>query len=106
MAGADFARWFEGFRADFPWLPDSLARHYGHSYGTRARALLEGAASLDDLGRHFGGELYEREARWLAREEWARSAEDVLERRTKHGIFLSASQRKAFAEWLELSLAA
>jgi glycerol-3-phosphate dehydrogenase len=106
MEGADFERWFAAFRADFPWLPDSLARHYGHGYGTRARALLEGAASLDDLGRHFGGDLYEREARWLAREEWARSAEDVLERRTKHGIFLSASQREAFAEWLELSLAA
>jgi len=106
MEGGDFERWFQAFRADFPWLPDRLARHYGHAYGTRVTALLEGATSLDDLGRHFGGELYEREARWLVHEEWARSADDVLDRRTKHGIFLSEAQRAAFAEWLDSSRAA
>ena len=50
--------------------------------------------------------FYEREARFLLRAEWARSAEDILDRRTKHGLHLSAGERAAFerlAVWLERS---
>ena len=46
-------------------MPAVLARHYARLYGTRARELLDGAGSLADLGRHFGGLLYEREASYL-----------------------------------------
>ena len=47
-------------------------RHYGRLYGTRAEALLDEPQALGDLGRHFGALLYEREARFLCAEEWAR----------------------------------
>ncbi|HXW19001.1 MAG TPA: glycerol-3-phosphate dehydrogenase, partial [Roseiarcus sp.] len=50
-------------------------------------------------GRHFGGGLYEREARFLTREEWALEASDILERRTKHALRLSATERAAFEGW-------
>ena len=53
------------------------------------------------LGRHFGGLLYEREIRYLQREEWAQTAEDVLDRRTKHGLALSPRQREAVAEAMD-----
>ena len=59
------------------------------------------AASIGDLGRHFGGSLYEREARFLIAEEWARDAADILERRTKHGLHLSDAERDAFLSWIE-----
>jgi glycerol-3-phosphate dehydrogenase len=100
MPDADFEGWLAGFRAARPWLPEPLARHYGRLYGTRAEKLLAGAGSPNDLGQHFGGLLYEREARFLIAEEWAETAEDILERRTKHGLHLTREQAAAFADWL------
>ncbi|MEA2782967.1 MAG: D-erythritol 1-phosphate dehydrogenase [Rhodospirillaceae bacterium] len=100
IANADFAAWLENFRATRPWLPPALARHYGRLYGTRAQLLLGDAERLDDLGRHFGGLLYEREALFLMSEEWAETAEDILDRRTKHGLHLDTTARKEFADWL------
>ena len=38
--------------------------------------------------------------------EWARTAEDILTRRTKHGLFLTGDEKAAFADWLRLSAAA
>jgi glycerol-3-phosphate dehydrogenase len=97
---ADFEGWLRGFRNRHPWLPVPLARHYGRLYGTRAEALLDDAQAMNDLGRHFGGLLHEREARFLIAEEWAQTAEDILDRRTKHGLHLSPTEREAFAAWL------
>ena len=58
------------------------------------------AGSPADLGRHFGARLYEREARYLIEREWALTADDVLERRTKHGLHLSPGERATFAAWM------
>jgi D-erythritol 1-phosphate dehydrogenase len=98
---ADFEGWLARFRAAHPWLPADLARHYGRLYGTRAFDLLRGVEGVDGLGRHFGGRLHEREARFLAGEEWAERAEDVLHRRTKHYLHLTPAERRAFADWFE-----
>ncbi len=101
MPDADFDRWLADFRKRFPWLPADLARHYARLYGTRAEALIAGAGSLADLGKHFGALFYEREARFLQATEWAVSAEDILERRTKHGLHLDPAGRAAFERWLQ-----
>ncbi len=100
IPGADFEGWLRRFRVQRPWLPSALARHYGRLYGTRAGELLAGATSLEQLGRHFGGLLYEREARFLLAEEWARTADDILTRRTKHYLHLTQVERRAFSAWL------
>ncbi|MBO0902444.1 glycerol-3-phosphate dehydrogenase [Jiella sonneratiae] len=100
MPGADFERFLSGFRSRHRSLPADLARHYARLYGTRAERLLDGAASAAELGRHFGGLLYEREVAYLMDEEWAQSAADVLERRTKHGLRLDAAQRAALEAWI------
>ena len=65
------------------------------------RALLAGAKAIGDLGRHFGGTLYEREARFLRDQEWAETADDILDRRTKHGLHLTPAERDAFEVWLQ-----
>jgi glycerol-3-phosphate dehydrogenase len=52
-----------------------------------------------DLGRHFGGLLYEVEVRYLVEKEWAQQPEDVLWRRTKHRLHLSDAQQQAFSDW-------
>jgi glycerol-3-phosphate dehydrogenase len=101
LPNADFEQFLSDLHAEFPWLSPSLLKHYARSYGTRARKLLAGAASEADLGRHFGPDFYEREARFLIETEWARTAADILERRTKHGLRLDAAERKAFEEWVE-----
>ena len=62
--------------------------------------LLEDVRTVADLGRHFGGCLYETEVRYLIADEWAVEADDVLWRRTKEGLHMTESQRLAFARWL------
>jgi glycerol-3-phosphate dehydrogenase len=100
IADADYERWLVGFKARHDGLPETLADHYGRLYGTRADLLLEGARGTGDLGRHFGALLYEREAAFLIAEEWAETAEDILERRSKHGLHLTLAERQGFADWL------
>ncbi len=97
---ADFTAWYPAFRARWPWLPEPLARHYAHAYGTEADRLLAGACAMPDLGVHFGGLFHEREAQWLLAQEWAQTAEDLLFRRTKHGVFLTPQDCDGVARWL------
>ncbi len=101
IPNADFGGFLAGLRADVPWLPVDLAHHYARLYGTRARALLGDARGLADLGRPMGGLLYEREARFLKDTEWARTAADILTRRTKHGLHLSDAEKRGFEEWMQ-----
>ena len=60
------------------------------------------AAALADLGRHFGAGLYEAELRWLSDREFARTADDVLWRRTKLGLVMTKQEQKALADWIAL----
>jgi glycerol-3-phosphate dehydrogenase len=82
-------------------MPRSLLQHYGRHYGARTRNLVGAATALAGLGQHFGGDLYEAEVRYLIAHEWARTAEDVLTRRTKHNLHLTAAQQAAFTDWMQ-----
>lgn len=86
FADADFDRFLLGFHADYPWLPPRFALRLAHAYGTAARTVLGAARRLDDLGEHFGGDLYRAEVDYLIREEWACCASDILWRRSKLGL--------------------
>ena len=92
---ADFDAFLRDFRHAHAWLPPNLAWHYARLYGTRADAVLAGAETIPELGIHYGGHLYEREVLYLRKFEWARSAEDILERRTKHGLHIGEPARAA-----------
>jgi glycerol-3-phosphate dehydrogenase len=83
------------------WMPGALLLRLSRAYGTRLRALLSGAGALKDLGRHFGAGLYEAEVRHLVAHEFARTADDIIWRRTKLGLHMSTSQQQALATWLE-----
>ena len=100
IEGADFLSFLRGLQAKYPWLPPALAEHYGRLYGTRAAQVIGAAASLDGLGTSFGPQFYEAEARYLMAQEWAQTAEDILWRRTKHGLHMSETQRAWFADWM------
>lgn len=100
MPGADFDRFLAELRRDYAFLPADMATRLARLYGTRARALLGEARTLEALGRHFGADLYEREVRYLMREEWARRADDVIWRRTKTGLRLTAEERDGLDVWM------
>ena len=93
IPNADFDAFLRDFQRVHAWLPSGLARHYARLYGTRAKIVLGGAESLTELGVHFGGNLYECEVDYLRKFEWARSAEDILDRRTKHGLHIGQPVR-------------
>ena len=105
IENADYEGFFAALRDAHPWMPRDLARHYGRLYGARAREIIGGAQDLAGLGTHFGGHLYAAEARYLVAKEWARKPEDILRRRTKHYLDLSAEETAAFAAWFETELA-
>jgi D-erythritol 1-phosphate dehydrogenase len=96
----DFDIFLTNLKARNPWLPDTLALHYGRLYGARTAKLLTGATSIRDLGQHFGANLYAAEVNYLRQHEWAQTAEDVLDRRTKQGLRLTASQRNQLESYL------
>lgn len=87
-------------KAAYPFVDDPWARRLIGSYGTLAQSILSGARSPGDLGRTFGADLTEAEARYLVREEWARTAEDILWRRSKLGAHFSAAEAAALEDWL------
>jgi glycerol-3-phosphate dehydrogenase len=96
---ADVARFLHETQARYPWLPTRLAARYVNAYGTRTTTLLDGADGVDDLGRDFGAGLFEREVAYLAEAEWARSAEDILWRRSKLGLICPEETASALDDW-------
>ncbi|MGM0632726.1 MAG: glycerol-3-phosphate dehydrogenase [Pseudomonadota bacterium] len=89
------------YRSLWPWLPDQVLRRWVRSYGTCALDLVGDASAIEDMGRDFGAGLYEREVRYLQTREWALRAEDVLWRRTKIGLHMTADEASAFRAWME-----
>ncbi|MCK1715435.1 MULTISPECIES: glycerol-3-phosphate dehydrogenase [unclassified Bradyrhizobium] len=100
IVSAEFDAFAAGLGRDYPDLPRDVLNHYARLYGTRVHRLLDGVRTRSDLGRHFGGAFYQREAEFLQIEEWALTPEDILERRTKHGLHLTIGQKQAFSGWM------
>ena len=105
LHGSSFEQFTDSqFRSDFPWLPAGLRHALARRHGALAYEVLSQCASLADLGEHYGADLYAREVDYFVEREWARSAEDVLWRRTKAGLHLDAGQRLAVAQHVERRL--
>ena len=101
MRDADFDQFLGDIKVRYPWLPADLAKHYARLYGTRLHALIGKAIGIDDLGIAFTPLFREREAQFLMETEWAQTANDILERRTKHGLHMTPAQRQAFVAWYD-----
>jgi glycerol-3-phosphate dehydrogenase len=81
-----------GLIKDHPFLTESWAARLIRAYGTDAKRMLGGARVAADLGHDFGATLSQTEVRWLMRHEWALRAEDIVWRRSKLGLRLTAEQ--------------
>jgi glycerol-3-phosphate dehydrogenase len=86
--------------ARYPFLEAAWARRLIRAYGTLASQVLGDASSLADCGQHFGCGLTEREVRYLIEREWALAAEDLLWRRTKLGLRLSAAEQAVLSDFM------
>ncbi len=83
-----------------PWLPESLAARLVRSYGTRSEWILGKAGSLEELGEHFGADLYEAEVTYLRDNEWAVDVQDVLWRRSKLGLHIGEAASRRLSAYL------
>ncbi|HZC57794.1 MAG TPA: glycerol-3-phosphate dehydrogenase [Xanthobacteraceae bacterium] len=105
LPGGDFL--YDGIatvieRAQQTWkfLTADHARRLVSAYGTRVDRVLGTAKTLDDLGMRLGADLTAAEVRYLMTKEWARSADDVLWRRSKLGLRFSDAQRAALDRFM------
>ena len=106
LPGGDFPR--DGAQAlqaelaaRYRFLAPATVARLVRSYGTLAAQWLGGARALADLGEDFGHGLSAAEVDYLTGHEWARTAEDILWRRTKLGLRFSPAQRDALTAFLE-----
>ena len=89
LAVCEWQRW--------PFLPEAMAHRLARAYGTRISDIVGSAKTLEELGAHFGAGLTRAEVDYLRNHEWAQSADDILWRRTKLGLHMSAAERESLA---------
>jgi glycerol-3-phosphate dehydrogenase len=87
-------------RRNYPFLTEEHASRLAHAYGTRASKWLGVAKSLADLGPSFGATLTASEIKYLMAAEWALTADDIVWRRSKLGLHLSAEEIAAIDAWI------
>jgi glycerol-3-phosphate dehydrogenase len=93
---ADFERFEQVVRLRFPQLGAPLLHRLARAYGARIERVI---GNVDAPGDEVAPGLFEFELRYLHDHEWARSADDVLWRRSKLGLHYSAEERAAVAAW-------
>ena len=86
--------------AAYPFLDRKWAQRLIRAYGTDAQNMLGTAQTTSHLGQGFGATLTEREVAWLMRHEYARTADDVVWRRSKLGLRLSDDQIATLETWM------
>ncbi len=79
----------DAFFQTHPRIPEYILRGLFRRHGAQAPAVVGDG----DLGEEYGAGLTAREMLWLKEREWARSAEDVLWRRTKAGLLMTEAQQ-------------
>lgn len=105
LPGGDFgsqgkAGFEQGLKQRFPWLPAAQVARYVQQFGTRADELLDGVTKREDLGQHFGADLYQREVDFLKETEWALNVDDIIWRRSKTGLRLAAGDIDRLRDYL------
>jgi len=80
----------------YPDVPPSILQGIFRRHGTTASKVMADGR----LGEHYGAGLTERELAYFTQHEWARSADDVLWRRTKCGLHMTEAQRARVAQVL------
>jgi glycerol-3-phosphate dehydrogenase len=97
----DIALQVKELQARYPVIAQEHAARLIRYYGTRAFTICQGLKERADLGTCFGADLYEVEVRYLMTAEWARTADDVLWRRSNLGLLLKDDEKEALSRWMQ-----
>lgn len=101
IEGRDMQAFCEKLLRRYPWAPEKLLRRFAVHYGRCAFDILQSATAPDDLGKHFGDDVYEAEIRYLCDHEFAKTSEDILWRRTKLSLHISATTKANIKQYLK-----
>ena len=94
------ARLCHHLQRQHPCLSDALIKRYVAQFGSDTRAFLSSVKQREDLGQHFGHELYQREVDYFIEHEFAHTAQDILWRRTKLGLFLTPDEQATLTQYV------
>ena len=86
--------------ARYTFLSPTWVARLIKAYGLDAFNVLGDAKVEADLGQNFGANLTEREVNWLVENEFARTAEDIVWRRSKLGLRLTTQEIDVLDAWL------
>ncbi|MEM7237749.1 MAG: glycerol-3-phosphate dehydrogenase [Pseudomonadota bacterium] len=90
----------DSLRRTYPFLDRDWARRLVRTYGTEVSAVLGDATARGDLGQDFGATITGRELDWAIGNEWVRTGEDFLWRRTRLGLRLDPDAREAIDAYI------
>jgi len=106
LPGGDFpvsgvATLIRELRQSYTFLDEFWATRLVKAYGTEARLILGDAKSAKDMGKMFAANLTECEIVWLMEKEYARTAEDVVWRRSRLGLRMTAAEIAELDTWMK-----
>src|SRR5699024_8933980 len=102
---ADPGQIVETLCSNQPSLPRPMIARLVFSYGTRAMTIIGKANTVEDMGTHFGADLYQAEVDYLIENEWARTTEDIIWRRSKLGLRMTEAETRTLTTYLEQTVA-
>ena len=94
----DFEAYVAQLQQRYPFLSARTSLRLARAYGQRAEMILKDASSMSDLGQNFGQDLTQAEVSYLIQHEFARSAEDILWRRSKLGLHMTEGEKSTLRD--------
>jgi len=92
LRGVAFPEFVMQLKQQYAFLPANMLVRYAQSYGSLSHQILQNIQHVSDLGQHFGAHLYSKEVDYLIQNEWAKTTEDIIWRRSKLGLFLQPEE--------------
>ena len=99
IAVGEVAKYIESKKKAYSFLKPANVLRMFKAYGTDMDKILSGARFASDLGQFFGP-ISEREIEYLRTNEWVTSADDILWRRSKLGLHMSAEEQTAMRSYM------
>jgi len=96
----EFEAFVERSEVIWPFLGTERAIRMARAYGVSLGIMLAQVRDEEEMGRDFGHGLTQVEVDWLIEREWAKTAEDILWRRTKLGLIFSERQVVELAHYV------
>jgi glycerol-3-phosphate dehydrogenase len=102
----DFEHYSIYAKEKYQWMDPQLLNRYLYTYGTRLEHFLSACTQEQDLGKKYGSNLYQVEVDYLISEEWVRTCEDLLKRRTKLDFVLDEASKNELTAYIKKITAA